>query len=133
MISNTCVSAPPERGCRGSRSLSNRTRQGRGAGRATSTCFLRPPEQAGEPQPPDDPERLEADPEGELGGPARAVEEEERHLLDARAVPLEPIVHLDLERVAIRADPIEGDPLEQLATDAAEASGGIADPEAGHL
>src|SRR5688572_32959824 len=94
------------------------------AGNMGSSTRLEPAEPVGEPQPPDDPERLDGDPKAQLGGAARPVEEEERQLLDARAVLLEAVVHLDLERVAVRADALEADPLEHRAADAAEAAGG---------
>src|SRR5262245_5015360 len=126
MISNTCVSAPPAFGWRRSRSFSTSTRQGRAIG-------LEAAGQVGEAQPPDEPERLEADAQRELRGAAPPVQEEERDLLHAHAHPLEAVVELDLEGVAVRADALEGDRLERRAPHAAEAAGSVGNAQPRHL
>src|SRR5262245_44388221 len=120
-----CTSAPPAAGWRGSRSFRIRMRQ---------ACGIRSesPQRVRDPQPPDDPERLQRDPLVELRDAPGAVQEEELDLLDPGAVLHEAIVELDLEGVAVGADPLETDPLQQLAPDAAEPAGGVADREPGH-
>src|SRR6266478_9987075 len=86
----------------------------------------------GELEPPDDPERLEADAPGHLRLPRNPIHEEDRHLADGEPAPPRPIGGLDLEGVAVGAHAIGGDRRERLTPPAFEPAGGVAYRHSGH-
>src|SRR5690348_7527046 len=79
-----------------------------------------------EPEQRHPPHGFEHDRAAHLRVPLGAVDEDDRHLGDAEAGALGPVRGLDLERVALGVDPVEGDRLQHLAADALEAAGEVA-------
>src|SRR6266850_7411189 len=88
-------------------------------------------EEIEEAQAPDHPHRLADDLARHLRAARAAVDEHDRNLLDPEALPPSLEADLDLEGVAVRADAVPVDRLENLAAEALEAAREILDAHAG--
>src|SRR5436190_9694630 len=95
------------------------------------SCSLHAAEQVVETQSPDHPRRLPDDAAVHLGDAGAAVHEHDRDLLDSKTLLPALEGHLDLERIAVRAHPIEADRLQRAAPEALEAAGRVVHGEPG--